>query len=424
MNILKFINFSKLGYPDKNINIFFIFIICNLSIAILYHGTLVYFGFHYPNNTFLFNPADRWADWSNSVAQSSADNPYMSVGPAPATYFPFAYIFFQLGLGAHSIIKYLLISIFLSITSIYSVLIGGDTSLKCTKSNFVKLFLGTLLCYPVIFSLDRGNIDFIISMLCIIFIATINNRLYIIGILSLGVAISLKGYPAAFLLLLLSERKYLRFLFCLAIVFVLTLIPLFCLWDGIFINTQGLLTNLSKFHRLYIIGSASLFASSDPYNTIRLIIFEILNLFKYNYPIESVSYQVLKFYKWLSIFFASLITLFVLIPRVEFWRKIASICFLTILFPNVANDYKLCMLLPSLYILLLDHIKSKSQRNVFIISLLLLVPKSYLFIHGKPISMIINPILLVMGVYYIFSDSFFYINFRRYILNLLIAVRG
>jgi hypothetical protein len=73
-----------------------------------------------------------------------------------------------------------------------------------------------------------------------------------------------------------------------------------------------------------------------------------------------------------------------------------AVCLLSIIFPNVANDYKLTLLLPGVLALLLDG-RDKSRRAVLALSIscLLMVPKSYLFFRGVGFSNLINPLLLL-----------------------------
>jgi hypothetical protein len=86
------------------------------------------------------------------------------------------------------------------------------------------------------------------------------------------------------------------------------------------------------------------------------------------------------------------------IPAVR-WKKVTTLCLVALIFPNVSNDYKLCFLFPGLYLFLIESESSASEKVTFAIFCLLMVPKSYFFLHGKPISMIINPLLIIALAY-------------------------
>jgi hypothetical protein len=370
-------------------------------------------GMDWPWNTFLFLPGDRFNDWHNSVAQAASLNPYYHTDRALAAYFPVAYVLFKVGVShsaAISISIYFIISISLLILTVVfaRMLIRPsyfDFNVHSLK-DVVLLVAACLISYPVLFALDRGNIDLWIALLSTVFVVTQRSRFELLGLLCLSLAISLKGYPAAFLILLVSERKYLSAIFCTFLSLLLSGITLYFMWDGFDRNFNGFLNNLNSYYRVYVIGGASLFASSDPYNAMRLIYFEFVSpwykLLSPNFmPLspEIVSASILRIYSLLSMFFVVMAAFFVLAIPSARWKKVTAICLIAILFPNVANDYKLCILFPGLYLLLSENINSRTEKVSFFLFCLLLIPKSYLFINGKSISMIINPLLLIALIY-------------------------
>ena len=403
---------NRIQNTSKKIQLFFYFMLAGFFLACLYHGTLDWMGYSWPWNTFLFDPSDRYNDWYNSVAQAASVNPYYSSNHALATYFPVFYVLLKVAVGhgpVTSISIYFLISIILLILAacIARILIwhNGDSAFQYTK-DALFLVLATLISYPVIFALDRGNIDIWIGLLGTIFVLTQRTKFWAVGLLFLSLAISLKGYPAVLLLLLVSERQYMRAIFCSIFALLISLITLHFLWDGFDLNLTGFLSNLNSYYGMYVLGPHSLFASSDPYNATRLIFYGLANLWQkfispnyVNLPIEVVSVSILRIYSLLSLSFAIITAFFVLaIPEVR-WKKVTALCLIALIFPNVSNDYKLCFLFPGLYLFLIESENSTSEKVTFALFCLLMVPKSYLFIAGKPISMIINP-LLITGLAY------------------------
>lgn len=403
---------NRIQNTSKRIKLFFYYMLVGFFLACLYHGVLDWMGYSWPWNSFLFNPTDRYNDWYNSVAQAASVNPYYSSNHALATYFPVSYVLLKIAVGygpVTSISIYFLISIILLIlvACIARILIwhNGDSAFQYTK-DALFLVLATLISYPALFALDRGNIDIWIGLLGAIFVLTQRTKFWIVGLLFLSLAISLKGYPAVLLLLLVSERQYMRMIFCSLLAFLISLITLYFLWDGFDLNLTGFLSNLNSYYRMYVLGKSSLFASSDPYNMTRAIFFGLANLWQKfispNYvllPMEVYSASILKVYSLLSLSFATIAAFFVLaIPEVR-WKKVTALCLIALLFPNVSNDYKLCFLFPGLYLFLIESENSTSEKVTFALFCLLMVPKSYLFIAGKPISMIINP-LLITGLAY------------------------
>jgi len=211
--------------------------------------------------------------------------------------------------------------------------------------------------------------------------------------------------------LLVSDRQYFRMLFCSLLALLMSVITLYFMWDGFNRNLSGFLNNLNLYYRVYVIGGASLFASSDPYNASRLLFFELAGIWqRYISPsyvplsLEATSTSILKIYSLLSASFVAITALFVLAIPAARWKKVTAICLIALMFPNVSNDYKLCFLFPGLYLFLMESEISRSNKVSFALFCLLMIPKSYFFIHGKPISMLINPLLLIALAYQVMGD--------------------
>ena len=258
--------------PSKNIELFFYVMLVGFCFACGYHAILGAIGMDWPWNTFLFLPSDRFNDWHNSVAQAASLNPYYHPEPAyVATYFPLTYVLLKVGVG-HSAITSISIYFFISIALL--ILTAGlartlvhtshiDSNTHCLK-DIVLLVIACLISYPVIFALDRGNIDLWIGLLSALFVLTQRTRFDLVGLVSLSIAIALKGYPAVFLLLLVSDRKYRNAIFCSFLALFMSGITLYFMWDGFGRNLDGFLYNLNSYYRLYVIGGRSLFASFRP----------------------------------------------------------------------------------------------------------------------------------------------------------------
>lgn len=404
--------------PSKNIQLFFIVMLVGFCLACGYHAILGSMGMAWPWNTFLFSPGDRFNDWHNSVAQAASINPYYPSGPALAAYFPVTYVLLKVGVGYNPATS---IYIYLSISIVLLVLTAGlartqfrrpgiDSVTQYTKDVFL-LVAACLISYPVIFALDRGNIDIWIALLSTFFVVAQRTRFEMAGLLCLSLAISLKGYPAVLLLLLVSDRQYMRVIFCSLLALLMSVMTLYFMWDGFDRNLTGFLNNLNLYYRVYVIGGASLFASSDPYNASRLIFIELAGIWqKYISPsyvpfsLEATSTSILKIYSLLSSSFVAIAAFFVLAIPAARWKKVTAICLIALIFPNVSNDYKLCFLFPGLYLFLMESEHSRSDKISFALFCLLMVPKSYLFIHGKPVSMFINPLLLIALAYQVMGD--------------------
>lgn len=391
-------------------------VVCILGFvtACCYHFFLGLMGFNFPWDTFLFESEDRFNDWYNAVASAETHDPYFRKLRAVAPYFPFAYITLQVGAGISkfaSLIVFLVTSLGLFLSALlcirnYDIAAGGQTLVR--KTDLSLYFLAFLISYPVIYTLDRGNLDLIIASFCIFYVATLHTRHAFFGTVAISIAIAMKGYPAAFLLLGIYERRYFQVGICGAISVTLTLLALATFTGGIIHNFSGFLEGLKAYQQVYVLGPHSLFASSDPYNGIRSL-FLILKggrpvLESGSLDLSQFSSNILPIYSVFITVFALLSTIFVLVSDATRWQRVMAICLVALVFPNVANDYKLCILFPGILSLILERDVGVRSRAALALSCLLMIPKSYFFIGGLGITNLINPILLVLLSVVVLAD--------------------
>ena len=106
--------------------------------------------------------------------------------------------------------------IFIGLFSMFQPYIFG------TRSTKVKYILWTpLIFYPLVFGILRGNIDILVCGLTIFAVACLQHEKNKSAIIFLSLAISLKIWPVAFLLIFLKRKK----IFAVALSLFLSLIP-------------------------------------------------------------------------------------------------------------------------------------------------------------------------------------------------------
>ena len=414
---------ARLADQRTNTPLFALIVVAGMALALLYHGLLGALGLQFPWNTFLFNPVGRYDDWFTSVAPAATHNPYLVKGGG--AYFPFAYIALLVGAVQSKIAS---LAIYKAIAAI---LIGTGIALFW-RNNFaataprtlLPLFLIVFVSYPLWFGLDRGNIDLWIDGLVLIYVAELRPGRSWFGPLALGVAIALKGYPLALVLLGLRQRRYGETALAVGVAVILTVFALTQFNSGVAASWHGFQTGQHAFWVENVIGSASMSGSADPYNGIRALAWIALHAkqqFLSAAPVEvmdpkhfdphahakflkSVSggadltgSRILfsKLYNGLALVFAAITTFFVLFVDAPRWRRVLAVALVTILYPNLAGDYKLLILLPAIFTLLADAEDSKAWRRAFWLLALLMIPKAYLYFYGLSISMLIHPALLL-----------------------------
>ncbi len=402
-------------------------VVLGMAAALTYHGILHGLGFGFPWDTFLFNPIGRYDDWFTSVVPAATHNPYLT--NRGGAYFPFAYIALLAGDVSSKILS---LAIFKALAAL---LLGAGVFLFWRNSfssdaprpafHLLLLLLIVFAGYPLWFGLDRGNIDLWIAGLCLIYAAELRTTRSWIGPVALGIAIALKGYPLAFILLGLRQRRYGETALTLAIAVGLTLFALSQFTSGVAASWAGFQLGQRNFWLENIIGSASLFGTSDPYNGVRAAAWIALHAkqqFLSAAPVEVVSdpqhldphrhakflqsvsgggamtgprILAAKLYNLVTLFAAGLTTFFVLFVDSPRWRRVLAVALITILYPNLAGDYKLLILLPAIFTLLADADGSKAWRRAFWLTALLMIPKAYAYFYGLSVTMLLNPLLLL-----------------------------
>lgn len=425
---------------------FAVFVVTGFAVSAVFHALQVTV-FHkaHPYSTYLFDPSWRFTDWTDSVTASAARNPYLG---AKSAYFPFAYVLMWMFSGSSilgELAGFALVSmvlVALAVGAFWRLHIAPSFEDRRTHLALaLMLAVAVVFSYPLHFAFDRGNIDLWVGPLCLLYVTLLRSRYAWIGSIALGIAIALKGYPAAFCLLALPERKYFHTLLPLALGIGLTVFG-FCFFKGGYTsNLSEFRQGVGKFRDKYVVFGQSIGYSADPYNAIRTIMLreqypsansmrdellhpdqlssefqnpyalreEILrpnklwNQLRNPQGLQERGAQIcsqwsalLKKYDALTKLFAIATFYFTLFVPAPLWRRIAGVCLLAILFPDIANDYKLMALLPALLFLIA---KGKADNRTWLAAVCLaglMIPKNYRF-DGFRISdsCLISPLLLL-----------------------------
>ncbi len=388
-------------------------VVAGLAMASVYHGLLYALGCTYPWETFLFRPSDRFNDWISTVQTAITGAPYFSQWRG--AYFPFAYILALAGdeeTKAASVLVFEAISaglMALAVVVFWTLNVPKDTRAGGSRIGILLFWLITAFAsYPYVFGAERGNMDLWVGSLVLLYVATLNSRAHWIGALALGVATSMKGYPLAFILLGLSRRQFASSGLAIVSAILLSLFSLASFKGGLAVNWAGFRDAQRVFGEAYALGTTSMSHSSDPYNAIRAVTatawqaWKDLNGIAGPSPLlpvkghaMAVRGMVLSAYMLLSFGFAAISALFVLFSQAPAWRRVVVTVLIALLFPNVANDYKLLLLLPALFTVIIDQDPDPARHKAFWLLALPLVPNSYIYVYNFSLSMFLNPVFLV-----------------------------
>ena len=181
-------------------------VLTGTTAAVVFHYVMAYYlGRGYPYSTFLFLPSDHFNDWNNTYRYVSH---FLQGQPAPFVYFPLAFLFvagatllpMSVGLALLAL-AYVSGLVTLLWRHAFDVLPGRQLKLQ-----YAVILVA--LSYPVLFTLDRGNLEMVIFLLVGGMFYFVYRRESAWGAgLCLAAAIAMKVYPATLIVLLIAERR-------------------------------------------------------------------------------------------------------------------------------------------------------------------------------------------------------------------------
>ena len=388
-------------------------IIKHLFINYLYHPG-------YPNSTFLFNPSDRFNDYINMTEACKFLDPYNSNNFLPSVYFPVSNLIFY---GFYKISNNQILISMLLFTIIF--LLGFFILLKMMTNLDLKIkilfFVSIFISYPVIFSIDRMNLEMYLFLFTLSFIFFYLKKKYFIAIIFLSFAICMKLYPILFLLLFLQEKNYKAIITTLVTCFILTFISLALFKGGIFANINLLFINLKDFNNDYA-SVSGLQHNSSMYGVVKIF---FLSIFKYllnyeNADANNTTNLLLKipYFIFVIIYFVA-ITSYILFIEKTLWKQVFLIITMTILLPHVSFDYKLLTIIISILLFIKNSNNEKHSVFYAVLFAFLLIPNSYFYIFNDvSIGVIINPIILLIITFKIvYGNKDLIVNKVSIILN-------
>lgn len=372
--------------------ILFITFLGYLIAGVYYYWQAVYLGRGFPYNTFLCIPKDRFTDFDNMVAMCAQLNPYHT--GTHSGYPPFANYFFFLFSNLPLPIGF---AIFVAVPLLYLAsavnrqLDGVPAFYRYTAS------LVFLVTYPVLFAIDRGNLDLWIMAalgLFLEFYDSRSRRLKDLSVVGLGAAIALKLYPAPFLLLLLKDRRYLDAFKVLVLAGLLTVFASSTFSGGAataagdFLRMLSTTDNEVKGRLLYASSNVGMFYAVQIVLT-KLDMPAAVEVLKSTYSVLALCFLG---------FFLSLVT----VSRMRAWASAVCIAAVVCLVPSLSNDYRLVLFLVPLLMLVNCRTPHEGPYlGILAILGLLLVPKNYLLLMPDVergdigIASILNPVLLI-----------------------------
>jgi hypothetical protein len=355
----------------------------------------VYQGKMYPANTFLFRPADGFVsspaivgvhgfgDLFATWRHAGDPSPYLE----PSVFFPSNYLpFTHLLMRPFSWLPYIVVLvIFLVGTSTAVVwLLAAQLSDLALPLRLLSSGVLGLLNYPVLFMLDRGNVEAVVLLFLAAAALLARRDAWVWSAVLIGAAAAMKGYPGLFVLVLIGARRYKEAAVAVATAGGLTLLSLLTFSGGLVANIRALLDALRGFEAAGAVEAGVQHGSSLA-------------------GLASATGQLAPSLPSLG-GAATLVSIVVLIVgaiaiasgRLFLWQSCAVVAGATVLVPTVAYDHRLVLLMVPLLLLLAEP-AGLLRLPALLLMGLLFVPKGLPILYGEVrLSVLVNPVLLLV----------------------------
>lgn len=386
-------------------------ILVGFVLAVFFHYILgFYLGFGHFFNTFLSNPETFSSDFSGPLSHLIGKQPYAP--PADwQNYFPLSFVLiYPLVFIKNNIFAYLImLSLFLAFFTWVNIkFLSCDNISK--SQNFKNIFIITLLSYPFLYLVDRGNLDMLIFVFLTSFAIFFKEEKYKLSAFFLALANAMKPFSFLFLLLFLVKKKYKEF-FLSTVLTIFFIVGGFSFFKGSVISQFNVL--IQSWHNMangYIFqsnNSMGMINGSSLFMLLKLIFSQITKT-----PLIQPA-ALLKIYNVFSIF-ALIVTIYFVLREKSYWKQLSLLCLYMIMIPAIGYDYKLIFLFIPLWFFVNTKEKPKYDLVYAILFALLLLPK-YVVIpeflwgldnQGFGISLIFNPVIMILFMGLIIYEQF------------------
>jgi hypothetical protein len=364
----------------------------------------MYLGKPWPYNTFLFFPQDVFADFMLPIAEL-ARGPYLGQTYAYPPLMKTVFLLFSL--LPHYVDIGLMFLIFLSFYCVKAWRYAATEGSMLYR--LTTLLALTLMSYPVLYTLDRGNSE------CLVFITVFYacERMYAGrdggGTLALGASAALKLFPAACFPLALGfgglrgAAKSVAWFLGLSAGGLLLLSGIYAMPPLlVFHNMLGV---MHEYNRVCVLGSTGLIYAHSLWCLMKIAVL-VLNRWFWHATLDEAFFAPLMFpYFLCACALFALGGFYVAARETVVWRKIAVCIIMMDLLPYTSPDYKLLYITIPL-LLFLNEKPGPYDAAYTVIFGLLLIPKNYMLPHKVMLGIPLNPLLMLALAAVIVRDNF------------------
>lgn len=355
----------------------------------------------YPYDTFLFNPADHFStapsvigvhafgDLWAPLVQSSSGSPYLpgKLG-FPSNYLPFTHLIlrpladlpYRLVLAAWEIG---------TVVGMAALWLWSSKGLRAIDRTWLTL-TGSLLAYPVLFQLDRANVEILVfGCTAGAVVLTYSQRAKPLQAVLLSSAIALKGFPILLLLVPIVRREWRAVIAVLSSSLLESIVALLTFRGGLIENLHLLRHALSTFSTS-VAAPANIQHSSDVASWLALIA-------HFDPGLSMLANHAVIISLALGILVVIFIILGWLRNRMEPVGTVTALCCAMVVLVPGSYDYRLLYVtIPLALLLRSGRIVGVSGWSVVLLLALLLVPKGWpVFFADVELGVLVNPLLLL-----------------------------
>lgn len=379
--------------------IFSSIILVGFAVGVIYHYFLTFY-FHKSGvyESFIYPANFAFCDFSGSFKYIKDLKPYESVNMW-VVYFPLTFWF----LLPFAYIKNGLVSYSLYISGFVTYLIYMNTKMFSCKDftklqNIQNVFIITLLSYPVLYCLDKGNFDIYLFVLLGFWAYAFQREKYGLSAVLLGLINAMKPFTLYFLLLYLIKKRYKECILSIALMAFLIIGFFLIIPDNLSFEVMNFLKSIEMYKNTYTIqNDIGMSFVSSLYMPMKALMLHFSTA-----PKDVRTFNT--FYDYFCQFI-TIITLFFVWKEKTFWKQLTLLICNFLLLPYCTYDYKLIFLFIPIWMFINQKEIFKTDWIYLILFALLFIPKNIVVdfpgIHDSTVSWlsfsaIVNPIIMIM----------------------------
>lgn len=360
-------------------------IISGFILSIFFHYIFgSYLNSGYPYNTFLFEPKWHFNDFFTIYDSIVCDHEYAN------PYFPFANVLIYIISFFNNYFVFISMMLIFFIVLSYQNYHYIVNKIENKFYKFQTFIIFTFISYPVLYTVDRGNIEVLLYVfLFFFFYYYYEQKSTISSILFLSLAISMKLYPAVLIILLVSDKKYKEALYTILTSFIIVILSYWFL--GYVVYNQTLAETIIGHHDVlkYFSFTCLNYANGLHHNHTLWVLVEILSGFKNLSNLTNI-------YLIFAIVIFAYISYYVISIENIKWKKVALLIISMIIFPYTSYDYTLI----HLYFPITMFINSDNNNCDYLYAIffsILLIPLAYYYLFEDiSVSTIIYTLVMII----------------------------